>query len=275
MGVQLYWGYHYRDTRVEAAIAADPRETHPVWGLREGQLVAGGSNVATSGMSKFIPWEHDRIRDQMIAAFLYRCWRFPDCYVVLAGGASADSTLVVRRRMLNVALSSDIRRAVAPILAEHRGSKAAAISRLRRRHLRSVAHQRQFDVRLAWEIYSHQALKDDRASILSVEDLLQEGFWCNVRHRVRCAERVKVHRIGRGTFAAGDGLCLNHEVDGTRMACTCLDFWHYGRLIGLHCKHLVAALREMGTWDRYWGDYIPAAGPTARRGTTAVIPATS
>jgi hypothetical protein len=87
MGAQLYWNYHYRDARTEASVAADPRETHLVWGLREGQLVAGGSNVAFSGMSKFIPWEYERIRDQMIAAFLCRCCRFPDCYVVLGGRA--------------------------------------------------------------------------------------------------------------------------------------------------------------------------------------------
>jgi len=185
MGVQLYWAYHYRDSRVEAAIAADPRETHPVWGLREGRLVAGGSDVATSGMSKFIPWEYDRIRDQMIAAFFYRCWRFPDCYVVLGGGAVADRTLIVRRRMPNVALSRDIRRAVDAILAERTGDKAAAIARLRRRHLKSLLGRLDFDVRLAWEIYSHQALKNAGASILVVEDLHKEGFWSNVRHRVR------------------------------------------------------------------------------------------
>jgi len=78
-----------------------------------------------------------------------------------------------------------------------------------------------------------------------------------------------VHRIGRHTFVAGDGLLLNYEVDVARMTCTCLDFWHYGRLIGLHCRHLVAALQEMGTWGHYWGDYVPTAAPAGCADATA------
>ena len=77
MAVRVYWAYHFRNPEMEASIATDPGETQVVRGLREGRIVAGGSDVSTSGMSKFIPWEYERTSDQMIAVLLSRCRRSP------------------------------------------------------------------------------------------------------------------------------------------------------------------------------------------------------
>ncbi len=261
MAVRVYWAYHFRNPEMEASIATDPGETQVVRGLREGRIVAGGSDVSTSGMSKFIPWECERTRDQMIAVFLSRCWRLPDCYAVLGGEATADRTLIVRRIMLDVPLLRDVKRGADAVLAKCAGNTEAAINRPMRRHLRSLRGRQDFDVRLAWEIYYHRALEKAGASILVVEDLHKEGFWSNVRQQILAASTLKVHRTGPHTFVVGDAPLREHEVDIMRMTCACSEFRNCGRPIGLHCRHLVAALQEAGMWDRYWGDYVPAAAP--------------
>ncbi|MBL7223186.1 MAG: SWIM zinc finger family protein [Candidatus Brocadiae bacterium] len=227
-----------------------------MWGLTEGHIVDGGSNVSISEMSRFIIEQYGRIYERMMEIFITRCWRFPDCYVDYQGEEFTDPTLVVRRRMLDVPLPDDVRQRTDAAIESNRGNKWGTVNALYEGRFQQLSQRGGFDVRMAWDIYRFRAFEEYGARIIAVEDMLEPEFWQDVRKRVRAARSVKVEKAGGKTYIA-NGFSTKYEVDVARVKCTCPDFQHRGRRYGLHCKHLVAALKQEESWENHWGAYIP------------------
>ncbi len=257
MSVRLYWDYHLRDSALEAKLGSDPEEHQGVWGLIEGFIVDGRGSVSVSDMSKFILTEYPSIYARMMEIFLHRCWRFPNCYVTYAGEEFTDPTLILRRRMAHNPLPPEVRERTDAFLARNAGDKWAIVNGLSPRHFQDFSESEDYDVRVAWDLYRYQAFEEYGASILIVESSFTDARWEAIRKRVRSAERVKVEKTGECTFSA-KGSSGNYDVNVETITCTCSDFRRRCRRIGMHCKHLVAALQQQGLWERYWKDDVVA-----------------
>ena len=257
MSVRLYWDYHFRNPDLEAKLGSDSEEHEGIWGLIEGFIVDGKGSVSVSDMSKFILDEYASIYARMMEIFQHRCWRFPDCYVTYAGEEFTDPTLILRRRMIHTPLPPDVKERTDAFLAENAGDKWATVNGLSPRHVRDFSKSEDFGVRVAWDLYRYQAFEEYGASILVVEDSFTDERWKAIEKRVRSAERVKVERTGEYTFGA-QGSSGDYEVNVETITCTCADFRRRCRRMGMHCKHLVAALQHQGLWERYWKNDIAA-----------------
>lgn len=253
MGIYLYWKYHFQNPSLEGKIGRDHEEHQGVRGLREGYIVDGGGSVSVSDMSKFIPDAYPNIYAQMMEIFQHRCWRFPECYVTFGGPEFANSTLILRRRMIYNTLPLDVIKRTDLYLKEHTENERAIINRLALRHLKNFGESEVYAIRAAWNLYRYQVLEKYGASILVAEDSFTDERWEAIGKRVKSAKRVKLEKTGKHTFSAR-GSSGAYDVNVETITCTCADFQRRCRRRGMHCKHLVAALQQQGLWDRYWKD---------------------
>ncbi len=208
-------------------------------------------------MSKFIVSEYHGIYARMMEIFQCRCWRFPDCYVTYAGEEFVEPTLIMRRRMVHTPLPPDVKERTDAFLAKNAGDKWAIVNGMSSENFHDFSESEDYSVRVAWDFYRYRAFEEYGALMLIVEDSFTEQRWEAIRKRARSAERVKLERTKEDTFTAR-GSSGDYDINTTTITCTCADFQRRCRRIGIHCKHLVAALQQQGLWHRYWEEDIVA-----------------
>ena len=166
-----------------------------------------------------------------------------------------DPTLVVRRWMLGVQLPTSIQEQADAIVASCESDKWKLVNSFCDASEEILGNE-DYLTRLAWDIYRFKACEEFGALILPVEDYLEDTYWNGIRQRASAAHKVKLKQVSSDAFVA-NGSSGEYMVNTLRVTCTCPDFVNRGRKNGMHCKHLIAALRQNGMWEESWGAEIP------------------
>lgn len=158
--------------------------------------------------------------------------------------------------MLDLPLPADIREYTDIFIAHCNKDKWDLIHGLDMTEFNKFSDSNDFEECLSWQIYCHRALKQFDFKIVVAEDILQGNFWNDVKKRSHASEKVHIRKAGSNIFIA-NGSSDEYRVNTFSMKCTCSDFLYRGIKTGMHCKHLIAALKMEGIWDSCWGQYIP------------------
>lgn len=284
MGVAFYWNSHYGDTETEEALRQDPEETQPLWGLacdRTGCVFSDFGEPLSSNI--------DRIYDSLLWGMVARAWRFPKFYGEFAGEEFSCPTLVMRRRLAQLAQTDRfgaIEQAVFDFATDPaRSNDYDLLNGLDDRHLNSLVESPTFEDHAAYDYHRFTALaqvlrrKELRPTIRLVEDVVSPQFWLEVRKRMLAAEGVRPTKHSDGHYVVTGSGGHEYRISLKTLSCTCDDFQWKGRRYGFHCKHLIACLRDAGLWAAWEAD-LPSApagkGLTdTQSASTATIPSRS
>lgn len=271
MGVAFYWESHYGDTETEEALRQDSKETQPVWGL-----ACGRTGCAFSDFGKVLSPDVDRIYDSLLWGMVARAWRFPSFYGEFAGEEFSCPTLVMRRRLADLAQTdrfAAIEQAIFEFATDPtRSDDYDLLNGLDGRGLKSLVESPTFEDHAAYDCHRFTALaqvlrrKEPRPTIRLVEDVVSPQFWLEVRKRMLAAEGLQPAKHADGHYVVTGSGGQEYRISLRTVSCTCEDFQRKGRRYGFHCKHLIACLRDAGLWGPWEADLPPAS---ARKGLTA------
>jgi hypothetical protein len=244
----MFWEYHAEDPQMI------PDENVPIAGLTEDKNAA-----SIDGMSRFDINRYDKIRSALISALVLRCWRFPNLYAKYSAEDSDDPPmLVVRRWMLDLPLPPEVKWAADDLVKQCKEDWWSVANALYDSD-KTICPEQDFRTQTAWAIYKHKLKSPFGAVIAVVEECLQSEYWKQLRSRIAASSSVHLTKAPDGFTATTDG-AKAYSVDTYHVTCTCTDFVFRGLKTGMHCKHLIAALREQGVWEPLWGRFVLGQG---------------
>lgn len=289
MSVQVYWQYYYKNSELVDVIAQSPEEAQHIYGLWE------QSNVSVSGLSKFDFNIYHKIYQQILTVLATRCYRFNQVYATCNFEEFSLATLVVRKWMLNITLPSEVKEIIDSLVAQYGSNKWELLnnliyfkqanfkysqepndvlfySMLDDYKIKDFKYYDDFEVMIAWDIYCYQNIfqKLFGASIFIIEDKLSSSHWEKVNQRSESSQAIEIEQIGCQLFEA-KGTSSKYLVDLQTMECNCGDFINRGRKNGIHCKHLIAALKKDELWNLYWEKFIPNQNSPKKIRITGIV----
>lgn len=282
MSVNVYWDYFYKDPAMEAKIVRDEADLNPNYGLTEIPLpwvtTSSGrkhsrytnncykTNLTTNSLppiencisysSRFVVEWWSNIYRSMMRFLAKRCWLHHQVHAEFMGEEYSIPTLVVRKWMLDLPLSGEVKDRTDAI-AVGPGSHWDLVNGLYASKFREFGSADDYGERVAWDIYRYQIFEalvanEFEPRIAVVEDFLPKAFWSNVGKRVKAAEKVEIVCQNNSHTYLAKSTSKEYLVDTRIMDCSCPDFIHRGWHQGMHCKHLIAALKEEGIWEQFW-----------------------
>ena len=282
MSVKVYWDYFYKDPALEAEIVRDEADLNLNYGLTEIPLPRvinssgrGFSRYTNSVLktdfttnslppiencisysSRFVIEWWSNIYRNLISFLEKRCWLHNQVHAEFRGEEYSAPTLVVRKWMLDLPLSEEVKDRTDTV-AVSPGNHWDLVNGLYASKFREIGSADDYKERVAWDIYRYQifeALVADEfePEIVVVEDYLPNAFWSKVRKRVKAAEKVEVVCQNDGRTYLARSTSKEYLVNTRVLYCSCPDLIHRSWHQGMHCKHLIAALKQEGIWEQYW-----------------------
>lgn len=261
MGIYFYWHSNYGDPGVEKKLRESHAERQTVWGV-----LCEETGCAFSGLGKIISFSPNRIHASLVEGMVARSWRFDKFYGCFDGEEFTWPRLVIRKWMKDLAESgkySEIEEAVLEFATEnHHPDDWRLINGLDDAFLRRlVGDQPTWEQKFCFDYHRFMVFRDllsndQRGQIIVVEDKLPDVFWTELDKRIKAAQKCRPARLNVDEFLVPGSAGTNYKVNISMMTCGCEDFMFRGRVRGLHCKHLIAALQASGGWDR-WESSIP------------------